>query len=36
VLHFAGDNARWPFTAVGFRFDLNHSKWHGPNSGNFP
>jgi hypothetical protein len=36
ALHFAGDNARWPFTAVGFRFDLNHSKWHGPNSGNFP
>jgi Predicted periplasmic lipoprotein (DUF2279) len=36
VLHFAGDNARWPFTAVGFRFDLNHSKWHGPNGGNFP
>jgi len=36
VLHFAGDNVRWPFTAVGFRFDLNHSKWHGPNSGNFP
>jgi hypothetical protein len=36
LLHFAGDNARWPFTAVGFRFDLNHSKWHGPNSGNFP
>jgi len=36
VLHFAGDNVRWPFTAVGFRYDLNHSKWHGPNSGNFP
>jgi hypothetical protein len=36
VLHFAGDNVRWPFTAVGFRFDLNHNKWHGPNSGNFP
>ena len=36
VLHFAGDNARWPFTAVGFRFDLNHNKWYGPNSGNFP
>ena len=36
VLHFAGDNVRWPFTAVGFRYDLNHGKWHGPNSGNFP
>jgi Predicted periplasmic lipoprotein (DUF2279) len=36
VLHFAGDNVRWPFTAVGFRYDLNHGKWHGPNTGNFP
>jgi Predicted periplasmic lipoprotein (DUF2279) len=36
VLHFAGDNVRWPFTAVGFRYDLNHGKWHGPNGGNFP
>jgi hypothetical protein len=36
VLHFAGDNVRWPFTTVGFRYDLNHGKWHGPNSGNFP
>ena len=36
VLHFAGDNVRWPFTAVGFRYDLNHGKWYGPNGGNFP
>jgi len=36
VLRFAGDNVRWPFTAVGFRYDLNHGRWHGPNSGNFP
>ena len=36
ALHLAGDNVRWPFTAIGFRYDLNHSKWHGPNGGNFP
>jgi Predicted periplasmic lipoprotein (DUF2279) len=36
TLHILGDNIRFPFTAVGFRFDLNHSKWHGPNSGNWP
>ena len=36
TLHMLGDNIRFPFTAVGFRYDLNHSKWHGPNSGNWP
>jgi hypothetical protein len=36
ALHFIGDNIRFPFTAVGFRCDLSHSKWHGPNTGNFP
>ena len=36
TLHILGDNVRFPFTAVGFRYDLNHSKWHGPNSGNWP
>jgi hypothetical protein len=36
TLHFAADNIRFPFTAVGFRYDLNHGKWHGPNTGNFP
>jgi hypothetical protein len=36
ALHVVGDNIRFPFTAVGFRYDLNHQKWHGPNSGNFP
>ena len=36
TLHILGDNIRFPFTAVGFRFDLNHSKWYGPNSGNWP
>ena len=34
-LHLFGDNIRFPFTAVGMRFDLNHNKWHGPNSGNY-
>jgi Predicted periplasmic lipoprotein (DUF2279) len=36
ALHVVGDNIRFPYTAVGFRFDLNHHKWHGPNTGNFP
>ncbi len=34
-LHVRGDNIRFPFTAVGMRSDLNHGKWHGPNSGNY-
>ena len=34
-LHLVGDNIRFPFTAVGIRYDLNHGKWHGPNSGNY-
>jgi len=25
---------RIPFTAVGIRYDLNHRKWHGPDTGN--
>jgi predicted lipoprotein DUF2279 len=36
TLHILGDNIRFPFTALGFRYDLNHGKWHGPNSGNWP
>jgi Predicted periplasmic lipoprotein (DUF2279) len=35
-LHLVADNIRFPFTAGGFRYDLNHRKWHGPNTGNFP
>jgi hypothetical protein len=35
-LHLVADNIRFPFTAVGFRYDLNHHKWRGPNTGNFP
>ena len=33
-LHVAFDNFRVPFTAVGFRYDLNHGRWYGPNAGN--
>jgi len=34
VAHGIFDNIRFPFTAGGFRYDLNHGKWHGPDSGN--
>ena len=34
-LHLIADNVRFPFTAVGMRYDLNHGKWHGPNTGNY-
>jgi hypothetical protein len=34
-LHLLGDYVRFPYTAVGMRYDLNHGKWHGPNSGNY-
>jgi hypothetical protein len=33
-LHVVFDNLRIPFTAVGFRYDVNHGRWHGPNAGN--
>ena len=35
ALHMVGDNVRFPYLAVGMRYDLNHGKWHGPNAGNF-
>src|SRR5206468_8253449 len=35
-LHAVGDNLRFPYTAFGMRYDLNHRKWHGPNNGNYP
>ena len=28
------DNTRFPFTSVGFQYDLNHGKWYGPGNGN--
>lgn len=35
ALHVVVDNVRFPFTAVGMRYDLNRSRWRGPNSGNY-
>ncbi|MGH7364842.1 MAG: DUF2279 domain-containing protein [Candidatus Rokuibacteriota bacterium] len=35
-LHMVGDNVRFPYLAIGFRYDLNHGQWHGPNNGNYP
>ena len=34
-LHLVGDNVRFPYTAVGFRYDVNGGEWHGPTSGNY-
>ena len=34
-LHLFSDYVRFPYTAIGMRYDLNHGKWHGPNSGNY-
>lgn len=31
--HVAADNFRIPYTAGGFRYDLNQHHWHGPDSG---
>ena len=33
-LHILFDNVRFPFTSVGFQYDLNHGKWYGPGNGN--
>ena len=33
-LHIVFDNFRLPFTAVGFRYDLNHGKWTVPDNSN--
>jgi hypothetical protein len=33
-LHVIFDNIRFPFTSVGFQYDLNHGKWYGPGNGN--
>ena len=35
ALHLVGDNIRFPFTAVGMRYDMNHGRWRGPNTGNY-
>jgi uncharacterized protein YfiM (DUF2279 family) len=34
TLHIIFDNFRVPFTSVGFRYDLNHGRWTGPDNGN--
>ncbi len=34
TLHIVFDNFRFPYTSVGFRYDLNHDKWIGPDNGN--
>jgi uncharacterized protein YfiM (DUF2279 family) len=34
TLHIVFDNFRIPFTSVGYRYDLNHNKWIGPDNGN--
>jgi uncharacterized protein YfiM (DUF2279 family) len=31
--HIVADNFRIPYTAGGFRYDLNHGRWRGPNTG---
>lgn len=37
ALHLVFDNIRFPFTAVGYRYDLNHDRWRGPDNGHsFP
>jgi hypothetical protein len=36
ALHVVGDNVRFPYLNIGFRYDLNHGKWRGPNIGNYP
>ena len=33
-LHLVFDNIRFPYTSVGFQYDLNHDQWRGPNNGN--
>jgi uncharacterized protein YfiM (DUF2279 family) len=33
-IHVVLDNVRVPFLAVGFRYDLNHHRWIGPDNGN--
>jgi hypothetical protein len=33
-LHVVFDNTRFPFTSVGFQYDLNHGRWYGPGNAN--
>jgi uncharacterized protein YfiM (DUF2279 family) len=34
VLYTLFDIVRFPYTAIGWRYDLNHDKWIGPDTGN--
>lgn len=34
LLHKALNFFRIPYTSFGFRYDLNHGRWHGPDTGN--
>ena len=33
ALHVVFDNVRFPYTGVGFRYDLDAGQWRGPNAG---
>ena len=33
VLYFIFDSIRFPYTSIGYQFDLNHKKWRGPSIG---
>jgi len=34
ILYTLFDIVRFPYTAIGWRYDLNHDKWIGPDTGN--
>ncbi len=37
LLYTFFDIVRIPYTAVGYRYDVNNEKWYGPDTGNsFP
>jgi Predicted periplasmic lipoprotein (DUF2279) len=37
ILYFVFDTIRFPYTAIGYQYDLNHRKWRGPGIGDaFP
>ena len=33
ALHVVFDNVRFPYTALGVRYNINQGRWHGPNAG---
>jgi hypothetical protein len=36
ALYFLFDVIRIPYTQIGYVYDLNHSRWHGPGIGSYP